>query len=267
MVFPSRSRWDTLASRITYYLGALFYLYQWFLLLGIAGTISSVVPQIRALLSDNSATYGFLLSVGVSVWGVMLWLKADSQRHRGYNPGLEILQVEDIYASKDNYSYTYTKKVTARALQHGVNSYTFKFQWTGTGTIAARVGDTHHTIQLLDERLGFLSRETTVYFERPLRRREMIALTFHLDLTDTGHTARPFLQGTVFDPIKGKIIFRVQFLRSSNSKPSKYKRAIFVSAVTNIPVWEEEVNLPPESYEASWEVRKPRPSYAYRITW
>jgi hypothetical protein len=57
---------------------------------------------------------------------------------------------------------------------------------------------------------------------------------------------------------------RVNF---TNNEPNEINKQILMSPASEIPVWEETKEFGLNSREFTWEIKKPRLGYTYRLTW
>lgn len=179
----------------------------------------------------------------------------------GLNPYLESMLVEVCYSLVDATSYKYSRRVIVKALRNGIDCYKNKITWTGTGSITPNGHNPRFTIG--DDPFSNY-KFCKVDFERPLKKKEKLEIRYSLDLKDPGMQARPFLNHTIHNPIH-KLIMRVHFLHDDGGV--HFKKEIFMSPMSEMPLWEEKVLLPLDSKEAVWEIDRPRQGYCYRLTW
>lgn len=256
-VMSDSKKWDGLAARVYYTLGAAHYLKLELASVGILTLLGSLAPF----------RYAFLLAiVGVSLIGVATYLGIASVKRRlqGTNPGLKILTVEETFVVLGNNRYDSKRNVLLRAIRDGVDAYIDKLIWTGSGTMNLEVESPRGATGVLDrERLGTYE-VTRIVFDRPLRRGERATVRFTLHLWDEQGTCQPFLSVRPNDPIHEHLIMRVRF----EEKPAvSNRKQILLSDVSEIPVYENGSSSKKGSREVYWKVRKPRPTFRYRITW
>jgi hypothetical protein len=252
-------KWHSFGARIYYTLGILYYTYQWLFLTGLIGTI--ILP----IAFYNYYWTTFLVaqpSIAFIIISIFFWLRKNKYQLQSANPNLYIVIAEINYELLGNEDYAYSRKLLVRALQHGVDHYEHKFRWTGEGKISVNYCNTDYKINIFPQSFG-INEVCRIDFERPLRRKETREIYYKLSLKDDKKSARTFLAHTIYDNTD-KVILRVKF----SSIPSKdlYKKQMFMSGVTDCPVWEEIVQFSGSS-EATWVIEKPRPGYRYQISW
>jgi hypothetical protein len=265
----SHGRWEGLFSRLYYTLGSLYYVYHWVLLLGFGGVITAIssylfYPSVFIIIPTLT------LSLGAILLGGFYAVRNYKARYHGVNPGLNIIDVDNGYCLLDNDNYCYYRNINAMAKQHGVESYQHKFIWTGTGIIKGEIinsltsGD---SVQILAEKFG-TNNICKYVFRQPLRKGESKAIGYKLTLHDEAKTMRPFFSTNINEPIRDKLTLKVKFLHTqTNRRRIEYTKAIFLSKVSDMPIWEEANVLQEGSNEVVWPINKPRVGYRYRITW
>lgn len=261
-------RWAKVAALIHHSAAAFYYLYKLFISSGLIGTVVFSLILIHQRLTHQAilpVLLSLIISLGVVLAGVVFWAKIQtSQQFQSHNPGLRILSSEVTYAHLNNNKYSQSVRIIAKALQHGVKSYEQKFYWTGEGKIIPSIDDPRQKIHLFKEQDG-PRQICKIDFERPQKPNDKkININYKLDLIDDAQKAQRFLRHNVYCKMT-KLVLRVQFSNEDNIK--SYKRQIFMSPVSEVPIKEWEFALPLDSREAFWEIPKPKISFKYQIIW
>ncbi len=258
----TKGKWSTFASRVYYALGMAYYLYQW---IGIAG----VFALIAAYLPFQAGYYwpSFVISqiaLILFIWCFTLWMRSTRFQFQSGNPGIKTLETDRRYSVLDDNHYEYYRKVTVKAKQHGVVGYNHYFHWSGEGKIevAPLDGCKHHPCVLRPHlRTGQVC---AVTFERPLRKGETTEIAYMLHLSDTKGTAEPFLSHTCHDKTN-RLTLRVTFPPGNQART--FKKQIFLSPVSPLPIWEETGTTSQDSNTAEFSISKPRVGSMYAIIW
>jgi len=254
-------KWDGWAARTYYVLGLLYYLYHWLVIGGVVGLVATAFafykrsPELVIIL-----LLGFSL-VAIAV-GCGIWLRSAKRRLEGPNPGFKLLSLESSYKVCGDGKYHATRRIIARSVRAGADSYKHKFGWTGSGPIGIAL--VHSTppasATIATDQLG--QKTCVVQFKRQLANGEQIEFEYAMDLIDDGGTAKPFLTTNITDWISKELIMRVKLPDDCVA----YRRGIYMSHAAEIPMWEDEVRRG-SSHEAYWKISKPRPRYRYQIDW
>jgi hypothetical protein len=256
------SNWDSILARIYYMLGAAYYFVHWIGLLGIASLITSLI----SILTQRVAVAVVLFAIGAILVGAAAGLAIISPRRRlrGANPRLRIHSIEEIYTIIRNNRFDSTRELKVQALGDGIDSYIDKFIWSGSGNIIPRIDrPAGAQANVEDEPLGY-RKILRVRFPRPLRRNETMVLRYTLELEDTAQSARPFLGVGMTEWKVGTLTLRVIWKANI---PAEYKRQMFLSNTSDIPVFEEVIPLNRTCREAIWVIQRPRAHWEFRIVW
>jgi hypothetical protein len=222
----TNARWEGIASRIYYSLGALYYAYEWLALATAGSALTALTLYLKSstLLSLAAANISLILLIIT----VAIWLRYTNRRIRGRNPALQVLTLDYSYDIFADNKYRTTKGVTAKALYNGVDHYRHAFVWTGAGDISARAHVPEDgKITLSHDSLG-PKQLCQVHFERPLARGEETQIKFTLDLVDSAKTSQPFFALTSYDWIQKDATLRVRF---HTERPATYTKRIYLSDV------------------------------------
>ncbi len=255
--------WDSIASRVSHLLGALYYLFHWLIILGGVGVITAFLSHLylnAPVLLSFTVIVLSVLSIG---WGISFWLKANKRRFHGNNPSLQILECHDYYQILDVDRSRNTRRIKAKVLRDGVEYFSHKFQWTGKGLITVETTNSQLRAELKKDHRG-IREECRIYFESPKRQGEIVDIAWTLNLQNENHVAKPYLSSTINDWVKEKVSLTAQF--PDPGFATSYRKQIFMSGVADIPVWEKIV-VEDGIQVASWIIPRPRPSYRYQIDW
>lgn len=264
------TRWHSVVANLHHTLGILYYSYEWLAIAAGGGFAVSAASLLAG--HRNSAVLALLLlSLAGLAIAAYFWLRGSVRRHQARNPSLKLLTLEEtlIIPPEGDVQYKIERTIRARVLHDGTDHYEAGFNWTGTPRdgLACEVRSPpgwHASLVAEPHSSGHVCR---IYFDRPRRRGDEITFTYGLTLPDYAHTFRPFLALMVNDWISEHLTLRVIFRR--RPVPKHYKRQILLSSASQLPVHEEEQSTRPQgdATEAYWRVRKPRPSYRYRVIW
>jgi hypothetical protein len=258
----SGGKWDSVLARAYYTLGSAYYVVHWIAALGLASLLASVLPLVHQRIIVGLS----LAFVGITSVVVAAWLTISSLRHRlnGTNPTLRIVKVEEIYTDLGDGRFDSTRDLTMQAASAGAASYVDKFIWTGTGHITPRIDvPPDARVVLEDEPFGY-RKILRVWFPRQLRKNESIRIRYTLELHDTESTARPFLSVGANEWGLRKLILRVNW---KDTVPPLYKRQLFASITSDLPVFEDSIIVARSEREGIWTIPKPHFGWEYRIVW
>lgn len=258
-----RERLDKWLSRLYHSVGLLYYVSHWVTLAGVLGFLGSLGAS--KWLHVGSVWLSGGVSAAAMFIGLLLMAKRRTARLHGNNQDIYIELLESFYSELGDSRYRYTRRLIIKALRKGVDHYSYKFGWSGTGSIAPKVEsspDVRVKVEIVDEPFG--SRKVClVQFQRPLRKGQRIEFTYSLDMEDRGHTARPFLTHRVKEPL-GRLVLRTKVLDAS---AKDFLKLVFDLNDTDIPTREEKALLKMGSDEMEWEISRPRLRSVYQLRW
>lgn len=252
-------RWDSFGARLYYLLGILYYVYHGMLILGGSGVVLSVAAIF--VKSPYWAAASFLpTSICVLAMGIVLWAKQRNASLGDHNPGLKEQKLESTYHVLDGHHYTYTRRVIVEAQYDGVDHYMHKFFWSGYGPIEP-VGFAGCLAAEIERPRHGSYRTCKIQFERPLRKGEVLDFTYSISLADAEGSARPFLSHNV------RLGVNQLSMRVKGIAARRYKRQIFTSMLSDIPIYEEDVLAEEHSPDLVWEIKHPRVGYRFELSW
>lgn len=257
----SKNKWASWGAWLYYLVGFSYYVYSWFI---IGGGLGFVTGLVGLYFSPIAILWTSVLGISALVLGLGLGVAFSNwrKRYRGINPGLKIMASRTVYTVLPNNEYRYWRELDVIASIDGIDHFTQLFGWTGSGQIFPAASNGHHP-DLTDDPTSPKKR-LRIYFERPRRKGERFKIEFQMHMTDPGGTARHFLRTTMHEKSRAmtqEVIFEVP------DCPPSYKTAIFMSDVGEIPIFEESLLVSRGENSIKWEIKKPRLSYNYCISW
>lgn len=103
------------------------------------------------------------------------------------------------------------------------------------------------------------------FFDETLPKGQEHDFIYRLRLHDGTNLARPFLGHTVDSPVE-ELVLRVNLMPSQEVK--MYKRQFFISAASNLALWEEEVLVDnPQNRQLEWVIPDAKHHFYYRLSW
>lgn len=254
--------WRALGMHAYYLLGATYYLYHWLIIAGVGGLTAAGIIQYANANLKITITIIVAISALFLLSGIALLILNFRRRYRSANPGLKILSSESLYRVSSNTDYEYVRKITAMASLDGVNTFVHRFIWTGTGTIDVSTDTPGYSISLEDDNLT-PRRKLVVRFDRSKRKREKFSFTYKFAMHDDAHTARNFLRTTIPEKVRH---MQLRVSLPATICPAQFRRAMYMSSVSDIPVYEEMVATDGNTM-LEWKIRHPRLDYEYGLFW
>ena len=163
-------------------------------------------------------------------------------------------------AHENGHAATYRKKITLKALRHGLTCYHDKYHWTGDKGISVRSAVKEQELQRTIRRNVWQFYE--VHFLKSLARGESVTTDIIWELEDA-RSAVPFISTVVEEPTEA-LRLEVMFDSSLGIKQ-------VVCQVTPVlgsqRVVESKVAAIAESGDYVWEIKRPRLLHCYEIRW
>jgi hypothetical protein len=257
----TKNRWATFGVHLYYLIGFFYYVYQWFIIGGGAGIVVSLVG---GYFGGSHFWWGIagLVSLAALIVGLSISFVNWRRRYQSVNSGLKILLSHTTYTILPNNHYKYRRVLDLVVSVHSVDHFTHFFGWTGRGPITASV-DNGHTAEITDDDKS-IKKRLCIYFDRPRAKGDKFKIAFEIELQDVDGTARNFLRTMMHEKVR-TLIAEIAF--SDQNCPESIKRAIYMSDVAEIPVYEEDILVSRGQTSISWTVKKPRLNYNYCISW
>lgn len=253
-------RWASTGVRFYYLLGSAYYIHKWLVYFGVGGVLTGVTAYLWDYRFALIAAFIFALSIASLCLGVWLWIDDARRRYQSANPGLQIKRVEAIYRNLGGGKYEYTRRMEVVAKFQGVEGFRHKFGWTGGGRIEVRTDPSCIATLGDNDRIW---NKVLIAFPRPLAKGEIFTCYYTLSMLDTVNTAQKFLRMTLDD--KSEHLSQTVILQSAD-RPVSFRRLMYVTQTSEIPVFEETVQLSPDKI-VGWEIPWPRPNFVYGIYW
>lgn len=256
----SEGKWTSTLAHFYYFTGAIYYLYEWLLVFGLASLVASGTAW---WFSAPTLTAVFLVfSLALLVSGISFWRKIVKVELCSHNPGLRVDRMAIAYRLDGDRESSYVREVDVEVL-FPADKYQATFYWTGQGKVttsplkgAIKVEVIEHTSNAHDI--------CRVYFGDTLPKGKKHNFAYKMHFSDATHPVRPFLGHNVNSPLK-ELTMKVQLL--PNQEIKQYKRQFFINTTANLPLWEQIVPVNnPENRLLEWTIPKPK-LYYYRITW
>lgn len=254
------NHWANIGVRLYYIIGFFYYVYQWFI---IAGGIAFLASLAGAYAFGAYFWWVFAAFVSLVLFavGIAIWFSNWRKRYKGVNPGLKILSSHSVYKVLGDHNYEYHRELEVLASMHGVEHFTHAFRWTGDGELSVFANG--NRAELTDDPKS-LNKRLRVYFDRPRARGDRFKISYSLRMTDHGGDARRCLRTTIHEKVR-TLTMEVSFRQEDC--PATLKKGIYMSDISEIPVYEEEYSVGRGNNSISWTIRKPRFDYNYCISW
>jgi hypothetical protein len=258
----AHGKWTGWLARSYYTSGLLYYGYKWFLALGGLGLLTSgtfffffQAPILTAV--------SLVLSLFALLLGMSFWRKIAKVRLASLNPGLRIERIIVDYRLLGERASDYVREVQAVAV-FPTEYYQARFNWSGHGKVSPSAvdGATHVEVS---QHPGSVYDICRVHFGESLGKSAKRKFVYRLQLSDGTQPVRPFLGHTVDSPISKELVLRVHLM--PNQEIKHYKRQFFISATSNLHLWEEEVPVNPQNRLLEWSIPKTMHHYYYRLSW
>lgn len=252
-----------------------------------AGVLSAVLT-ILTVLGVGSATFGYfnhLLPLMLSGTAVFLLsglififlytfleekmklhpLSTDTIRYPSppHDEGFEILLKEIVYEySSDGQTMWQRKRLHMRALYNGIDHFTDRYRWTGSGKCIVRSLTSGFSIsnQRKEEFWDYFD----VNFPRALHRGEEVDFTIEWELFDAEKIALPFLTTLIDRETKH---LSLQVILPRELAPTRAYSHEFANNVDTLPIETQPIKWSPASQRISYEVPHPKKYHKYSIRW
>ncbi len=224
------------------------------MLTALASGISAITahPLLAASLATPS---GLLLMV---TGGVLL--RRRSLELQSLNPGARLIKTEaELTVNPPNYQYT--RQFSIKALQEGLDHYSFKFNWTGGGPMVPTPLNPRHTVRIGQDPTGTGSL-CRIDFD-PLKKGAALECGASIELEDAAGTARPFFAAVITVPHKS---LTLRAIIKDPKHPGNCRRRILPSESSLIPVREDQIALPRDGI-LEWHIANPRLRHRYQLLW
>lgn len=244
-----------------YALGACYYVYHWFLILGGAGLIGAFL--LRDQTSPVVASIVASLSVCSVFLGISFWRRRVGIQLRSNNPSLKIQRISIDYNYENPHNSDYVRTVDVVA-GHPTDHYRAKFKWSSDGQIsgqpltgAAKVDISDHSVSMFDF--------CRVEFIRPLGKGEALSFSYRLRLNGATKPIKRFLGHSVDSPTP-VLVLRIKL--PSNGEVTEYRKQLFLGPNSDMPLWEDVARVnEPWKKELAWEIKNAKQGYYYRVSW
>lgn len=154
----------------------------------------------------------------------------------------------------------YRKKLTLKALRKGLDRYTDKYKWSGTGNVAVQSEHDEHRLELTHR--SALWQWYDLYFDHALRKGETIDIGIVWSIEDKDRTAIPFISATVEEPTKSLTmrLFAKEFFgirqATCEHKATMGSRKPFDTEI-----------LKALDGEIIWKIKRPKLLHYYEMHW
>ena len=253
--------WASRGVQIYYLLGAAYYIYQWLIVGGFGGVVASIITAFLSSYDLTAAIVG-ALSFLILLVGIVIYISSLTKRYRGLNPGLKLLRSSTTYKILENGYFEYIRGIEAKVSFHAVNDFTHIITWSGRGKLAIDVDEDFRS-EIVEDPTSSRTK-LMIHFPRPYSKGEVVKFSYRISMHDDEGIARNFLRSTIYEKVR-HMSLRVYLAPSI--KASEFRRAIYMSGVSEIPVFEHTVPIDRGGMELSWDIDKPRLEHAYCIIW
>lgn len=256
------SKWVGVSARLHHLLGLAYYLYGWVVLFGGITLLSSIPAYLF-----SPSIFGVLVAVGLVaiLAGIYLWMRATRHRLGAANTGIKILKEEVCYTVIGERRYQFGKELEIKALLPAVENYKYKFLWSSNGPITVDHCTEGATVQIIKDKKSNYN-IAKVQFDKPITKQQKRTFAFALGLYDSDNKASPFISAHCIDTAE-LIAIKVIFQNGQEKFPRQFSREIFMSPAALVPIFEEIISVASHVPMFSWDIKRPRLNYVYRISW
>jgi len=154
----------------------------------------------------------------------------------------------------------YIKRIKLKALKAGLDRYTDKYHWTGSGKVQLTASiPGQRVVETIKRRVWQLY---DVHFERPLNKGDIQETEVVWDLYDEKGTAVPFASTIVEEPLD---LLKIKIILPTNLAPREASCTETPSFGLSRPT--SSFSKPFRRGEVEWVVKSPRLWYTYEIAW
>lgn len=227
-------------------------------------TAASVLTALGALIYRNWTVFltASLLAFGIVIVSVLAYrafIESTSLRTDVYWKSAKY-----IYTISDNeLDYEQIVEIEVQALRDGIESFTNKFWWTGTGEQHLNLLSPGHFLEMAP-----IPREAWRYYKvnfgRALQAGESETVAVQQKMKDTGKTHEPILSKVVTEPL-GQLILEVHPPKTRLiKKVVQYEHA---SAFVLHPVSSKVIPFDRANWRIRWDIPNPKFGHTYTIRW
>ena len=155
----------------------------------------------------------------------------------------------------------YIKRTKLKALKGGLERYTDKYHWTGSGDIQLKTSiQSQRVMKTLKRNVWQLY---DVYFGRPLNKGDIEEIEVIWKLYDEKGTAVPFASVTITEPLD---LLKIKIILPTDLAPEQANCTVTPSFgyLTPISSFTRRFN---RRGEVEWTKKKPKLWYTYEISW
>lgn len=153
------------------------------------------------VLHKHSLAVGFFF--GVLGGGLISWLYYVTQfypPHRRQSYDFEISEKTVSFEYNENGRYQYRRRLSLKAMRHGLRSFHDKYKWTGRTVPRLSSNNPDQSVVLGEKRSIWQFYE--IRFGRALNKGETVETDLFFDIIDSEHSFVPFISATIEEPTK-----------------------------------------------------------------
>jgi len=177
------------------------------------------------------------------------------------NSDVRILEKTISYDYRKSDKIIYRRQYRLKILRNGVDKFTDRYRWSGSGNVDPKSAKPEHTIHHLPEEHFF--RFFEIRFNHPFKRKSIVEADVIWELADPLGISHPVISATIYEPTD-KLIMQVILPPTGEIPKAAHTSAPEIGAIINVETWEAAFS---NGNAEIWPIDKPRLLHYYEVRW